>query len=112
MLTYLATFRLRCVASGDEWKSARRCPTVAVRIRDFCLRHAAARAEWRLPVIASEQGWHPGRVELVAVELMVEQQTRVSPVRNVTALARDLSGCDIEARRLEAAAAVVAGVDR
>lgn len=111
MLTYLATFRLRCVASGDEWTAAQSCPSVSLRIKDFCLRHAAARAEWRLPVIAARQGWHPGRTELVAVELE-EEQKRVALGPNVTPLARRLAGCDVGARRMEAAAAVVAGVDR
>jgi hypothetical protein len=112
MLTYLATFRLRCVASGDEWKAARKCPSVAVRIRDFGLRHAAARAEWQLPVIAAREGWHPGRVELVGVELVADEQPRSSPAPNAAALARDLAGCDVGALRLVSAAAVVAGVDR
>ena len=111
MLTYLATFRLRCAGGAAT------CPAVAVEIRDFSLRHACARAEWRLPVVAAEQGWHRARTDLVAVELVAEDDAGREPMANgdqgtegAARLAASLTESPERARRLLAAAATVAGV--
>jgi hypothetical protein len=98
MQTYLVTYRL--LQSDAE---------CTARIRDFGLQHAAARAAWRLPRVAAEQGWHVGHTDLVAVELLPESALENEPPARVVQLARELTGCRDEARRLVTAAAEVAG---
>lgn len=111
MLTYVATYRLRPAEGLDTGSPRSRPPMVSVRIADFCLHHAAARAEWRRPSVAASEGWHPGRTELVSVELAGEDQAGEALARaRITAL--ELAGCAEEAERLVAAAAIVAGVSQ
>jgi hypothetical protein len=98
MQTYLATYRLR--------QSDTECTAI---IRDFGLQHAAARAAWRLPRVAAEQGWHAGHTDLVAVELIPEVVPENEPPASVVKLARELTGCRDEAWRLVMAASEVAG---
>jgi hypothetical protein len=71
MLTYVATYRLRpCgLAKGEDGHATR---LVSTRIADFCLHHAAARAERRRRTVAKAQGWPEARTELISVELVGE----------------------------------------
>jgi hypothetical protein len=126
MLTYLATFRLRCAGSAEMPVAGERCPAIKVQITDFAIHHAAARASWRLPSIAALVGWHPGRTELVSVELAADSEP---PDRSFTTaalqtiayskaaesaqrLAYGMTGCQVGAQRLIDAAGIVAGVWR
>jgi hypothetical protein len=109
MLTYLATYRLRAADATGSYEISGPAPTVSVTIQDFGLQHAAARAWWRLPTVAASQGWHPDVTELVSVELVADEEPTTAPRGRAWRVAKDLCGCDNEARRLVAAAAVVAG---
>jgi hypothetical protein len=106
MLTYVATYRLRA-ADDSAAATGADPPTVTVRIADFSLHHAAARAEWRRPNVATAEGWHPGRTELVSVRLASEEREGAARSRARTT-ALQLVGCPEEAGRLVAAAAHVA----
>ena len=110
MLTYRATYALRPVGTPVQANGADTGPAVTKEISDWSLRHAAARAEWRIPRVAASRGWHPGATELIAVELVGESLTEHRPEDRAISLARELADCDEEAYRLVAAAAVVAGV--
>lgn len=118
MLTYLATYRLRPALAEPTAALASAAPSVTVRILDASLAHAAARAGWRLPLVAAAQGWHPGATELVAVELVAEDAPAavaaplVDPdpgkLERTWGIAREVTPCEVEAGRLVAAALVVA----
>jgi hypothetical protein len=116
MQTYRATFRLCPAEASTKRGILGTCPVVTITIRDFGLHHAAARAAWRLPTIAAAHGWHPGRTELIAVELAGEDESPVTtalspdvPTLRALGVARHLTGCDEEAGRLVAAAGIMAG---
>lgn len=104
MFTYRATYRLSAAADSDNGQRVWNGSTTLL-IQDMTLHHAAARAEWQRPVVATREGWAPGRTELVSV--MLAGVDMESGAGRAMATALQLVGCRHEARRLVTAAAVV-----